>query len=233
MSRFRTEVIGDATLILGDCREVLETVGRVDAVVTDPPYGMKWDGRVTTGKNSNARHGRTANYGVTIAGDDAPFDPSFLLEIRPAIIWGFNHFPQHLAPGTALVWVKRNDEGFGSFLSDAEIGWLSTGRGVYCFRDFSSKYEAKVGLREHPTQKSVELMRWCLGFLRDAETILDPFMGSGTTGVACVDLGRKFIGIEIDPGYFDIACRRIEEANRQPRLFAEPEPKPVQTLMFD
>lgn len=68
-------------------------------------------------------------------------------------------------------------------------------------------------------------MEWCLGFVPDAQTILDPFMGSGTTGVACVNLGRKFIGIEIEPKYFDIACRRIEEAYKQPRLFAEPAPR--------
>ena len=71
-------------------------------------------------------------------------------------------------------------------------------------------------------------MQWCLGFIPDAETILDPFMGSGTTGVACANMGRKFIGIEIEPKYFDIACRRIEEAYRQPRLFEDEKPEPVQ-----
>ena len=77
-------------------------------------------------------------------------------------------------------------------------------------------------------------MEWCLGFLPTAETILDPFMGSGTTGVACVNLGRSFTGIELDPGYFDIACKRIEEAYKQPRLFEEPAPKPVQEkISFD
>jgi DNA modification methylase len=86
--------------------------------------------------------------------------------------------------------------------------------------------------KEHPTQKPLPLMEWCLGFLPSAQTILDPFMGSGTTGVACVNLGRKFIGIELGPGYFDIAVRRIEEAYRQPRLFDEPRPKPVQESML-
>ena len=82
---------------------------------------------------------------------------------------------------------------------------------------------------QHPTQKPVALMQWCLGFLPDATTILDPFMGSGTTGVACVKLGRKFTGIELDPDYFDIACKRIEDAYRQPDMFVEPPaPKPVQ-----
>src|SRR5690606_23898717 len=98
--------------------------------------------------------------------------------------------------------------------------------GVYCRRDLTNNAIALE--REHPTQKPVSLMVWCLGFLPKAETILDPFMGSGTTGVACVNLGRKFIGIEIEPRYFDIACRRIEEAYRQPRLFTEPKPAPKQ-----
>ena len=85
--------------------------------------------------------------------------------------------------------------------------------------------------KDHPTQKPVELMQWCLGFIPDAKTILDPFMGSGTTGVACANLGRKFIGIEIEPKYFDIACKRIEIAYSQPRLFEDLEDdknKPVE-----
>lgn len=76
-------------------------------------------------------------------------------------------------------------------------------------------------------------MEWCLDLLPNCELVLDPFMGSGTTGVACVNLGRKFIGIEREPTYFDIACRRIEEAHRQPRLFDEPPPKPVQPSLLD
>jgi DNA modification methylase len=85
---------------------------------------------------------------------------------------------------------------------------------------------------QHPTQKPVALMEWCLGFLPNAETILDPFMGSGTTGVACVKLGRKFTGIELDEGYFDIACKRIEDAYKQPDMFVAPPAKPVQEAML-
>jgi DNA modification methylase len=89
-------------------------------------------------------------------------------------------------------------------------------------------------VREHPTQKPLGVMQWCLGFLPDAVTILDPFMGSGTTGVAAIQLGRKFIGIELDPDYFDIACKRIEEAWKQPRLFEEPrQPAPVTASLFE
>jgi DNA modification methylase len=82
---------------------------------------------------------------------------------------------------------------------------------------------------DHPTQKPVKLLKQLIGPM-GARTILDPFMGSGTTGVAALQLGRKFIGIELDPGYFDIACKRIEEAWKQPRLFDEPKAKPAQTL---
>ena len=89
--------------------------------------------------------------------------------------------------------------------------------------------------REHPTQKPVALMEWCIKHLPDtAQTILDPFMGSGTTGVACVNLGRKFIGIELDPGYFDIACKRITDAHRQADMFvAKPDlTKPIQAALL-
>ena len=77
------------------------------------------------------------------------------------------------------------------------------------------------GGKEHPTQKPTAIMEWCLGFVPNAQTILNPFMGSGTTGVACARLGRRFIGIEIEPRYFDIACRRIEDAYKQADLFVD------------
>jgi site-specific DNA-methyltransferase (adenine-specific)/modification methylase len=220
--------IGDCTLYLGDCREILPTLGKVDAVVTDPPYGMRWDGKVKVGKNGNGATGfKAKNYGVTIHDDDKPFDPSPFVTLAPSIFWGFNHFPQHLQRGRCLVWLKRKDDAFGSFLSDAEIAWCSEGHGVFCFRDQSLMAETLE--RAHPTQKPVQLMRWCVEQFPYANTIFDPFMGSGTTGVACVKLGRKFIGIEIEPKYFDIACKRIEQAYTQPDMFiAPPTPKPVQ-----
>jgi DNA modification methylase len=88
------------------------------------------------------------------------------------------------------------------------------------------------GGKEHPTQKPLKVMSWCLQFLPDAKTVLDPYMGSGTTGVACAQLGRKFIGIEIEPKYFDIACRRIEQAYAQGKLFDPAPPKQEQASMF-
>jgi DNA modification methylase len=214
--------IGNATLYLGDCMDILPTLPKVDAVITDPPYGMKWDGKVTRGKNGTGKAGKTRHYGETIINDDKPFDPSFLLNFPIAIIWGMNHFPQHLQKGACLVWLKRYDSGFGSFLSDAEIAWFSQGHGVYCFRDLSNQADSTN--REHPTQKPIPLMKWCIEQAGNPETILDPFMGSGTTGVAAIQLGRKFIGIEREPKYFDIACQRIEQAVAQGQLF-EPEPQ--------
>ena len=211
--------IGNATLYLGDCRDILPTLGKVDAVVTDPPYGIKWDGRVSVGKNG---HGKTAaralHFGVTIEGDDSPFDPGPWLAYSQVILWGYNHFAARLPVGTTLVWIKRMDGGFGSFLSDAEIAWKKGGHGVYCRRDTSLMGETLE--RAHPTQKPVGIMEWCLGMTDGC--VLDPFMGSGTTGVAAMRLGRKFIGIEIEPRYFDIACRRIEDAQKQADLFIKP-----------
>ena len=234
----RVEHIGDATLYLGDCRDVLPTLGKIDAVVTDPPYGIKHTGNSHRFSGGSTRRGRGSNHGP-IAGDSEPFDPSICMIGDAQIIWGMNHFPQGLSRGSALVWLKRNDAALGSFLSDAEVAWFSRGCGVYALRCISAGstkaveagYDAYAP-SAHPTQKPIALMEWCLEFVSEAITILDPFMGSGTTGVACANLGRKFIGIELDEGYFDIACRRIEAAYRQPRLFDEPIAKPVQETMF-
>jgi DNA modification methylase len=176
------------------------------------------------------RRGQGRSDWGSIANDDKPFDPAEWLPFPEVILWGANHFAARLPVGTQLVWVKRLDAAFGSFLSDAEVAWQKGGHGVYCWRDTSLCGEAKY--REHPTQKPLDLMRWCIKRMK-ASTILDPFMGSGTTGVACVKLGRKFIGIEIEPKYFNIACKRIEQAYAQPDLFVpQSQPKPVQASLF-
>ena len=223
----KVEQIGDCTLYLGDCREILPTIGKVDAVVTDPPYGvaMNPNNKRFSGGNNPLRRGAQMGDRAKIVGDDDQFDPNFLRDVAGEyIIWGWNNFANSLPRGACLVWIKRNDDAFGSFLSDAEVAWFSRGHGVYCFRDLTNN--GITNERAHPTQKPVQLMQWCIKKTK-ANTILDPFMGSGTTGVASVKRGRKFVGIEIDKGYFDIACKRIEEATRQPDLFVEaakPEP---------
>ena len=241
----RKEVIGDCTLYLGNCREIMPELGKVDAVVTDPPYRIdlntdssRFSGGNCAGVARRRSRGmelrsRGVANGKPVIGDKSPFDPSFLKEYgQEQIIWGLNNYPEKLGRGTSLVWIKRNDKAFGSFLSDAEIAWFSKGHGVYCRRDLSMK--AIERHRVHPTQKPVALMEWCLGFLPNAQTILDPFAGSGTTLVACAKLGRKGIGIELDESYFDIACRRVEEAYRQPDMFVERPAKAHQeALSFD
>lgn len=208
----REERIGNQHLILGDCLEVMPTLGRVDAVVTDPPYGIG-----IANNPVRQKHDRK-NW------DSSPIGAEHLLAILSGsveqIIWGGNYF--NLPPSRGfLVWDKKQPENFS--LAMCEQAWWS--------RDTNAKVFSKSVLgydKSHPTQKPVALMEWCLGFLPDAKTILDPFMGSGTTLVACQKLGRHGIGIEIDPDYFEIACRRVEDAARQPDLFIEPTPKPIQ-----
>ena len=217
-------VLGDCTLYHGDCITVMKDIEQVDAVITDPPYGINLDtdnSRFSGGTKGNiAKRGNgigSAN-GERMVGDDKPFDPSFLINIgKQQIIWGWNHFANKLPNGTCLIWLKRYDKAFGTFLSDAETAWCSKGHGVYCMRDLSNN--AIANNRKHPTQKPVSLMKWCIERITDIEDIvLDPFMGSGTTGVACVQTGRRFIGIEIEQKYFDIAVKRIKDAQQQMRL---------------
>ena len=225
----RVEHIGDATLYLGDCLEILPTLGKVDAVVTDPPYGIGH--KMTQGGNSPRNT-------KPIFGDDKPFDPSPFLS-WPCLMFGADHFSERLPAGTFHVWDKNPHGAVTDAFSDAELFWTSWGGARRVFRHLwkgMCQASEKGGKqRWHPTQKPIALMEWCLGFLPDAHTILDPFMGSGTTGVACAKLGRRFIGIEIDPGYFEIACRRIDEAYRQRDLFRDTvpvEPKPIQPSLL-
>jgi site-specific DNA-methyltransferase (adenine-specific) len=232
----KEERIGGQRLILGDCLEVMPLLGRFDAVVTDPPYGINLNAdnrRFSGGSAQSASRRPKAPIARKPVGNDAePFNPSPIIGAgKQHIVWGWNNYPDKLPAGACLVWIKRNDEAFGSFLSDAELAWMSKGHGVYCRRDLSNNAIALE--RVHPTQKPVALMEWCLGFLPDARTILDPFMGSGTTLVACQRLGRMGTGIELDPDYFAIACKRVDEATRQPDLFIAPAPpKPTQEQLI-
>ncbi len=221
---WREETIGDARLIMADCREVLPTLGKVDAVVTDPPYGIAstWKG------GFSGKHGWGKAKGeATLRNewdDEAPsaelFD-SLRAMSAEQIIWGGNYFP--LPP--SRCWFVWNKPERNFTLAEAELAWTNRDnvvRVIDCPR-------SEVG-REHPTQKPVAVMAWSVE--KTKGLVLDPFMGSGTTGVACANLGRKFIGIEREPTYFDIACRRIEAAYKQPRLFDEPTPKPVQPSLL-
>lgn len=217
MTYQRKEVIGDCTLYLGDCLEVMPTLGKVDAVVTDPPYG------INIAANPVRQKHEKRNW-------DAAAAPDVAIELmrklsREQIIWGGNYFTLPPSRGF-LIWDKKQPENFS--LAMCEQAWWS--------RDANAKVFSKSVLgydKEHPTQKPVALMEWCLGFLPNAETILDPFAGSGSTGVACINMQRRFIGIERDPDYFDIMCSRIDEAMRQPRFdLPLPRKAPVQEDLF-
>lgn len=223
----KVEQIGNATLYLGDCLEILPTLPKVDAVVTDPPYGINLETDFSSLKGTpdfNKKHG---NYsGKTYAkvhGDDKPFDPSMWLNWH-CILFGANHFSSRLPDGgTWHIWDKREELG-SNMLADFEAIWTSFPSGPSrIIRHKWLGYMRKSEVREHyhPTQKPINVMSLAIGMLKDKTgNILDPFMGSGTTGVACMNLGRKFIGIEIEPKYFDIACERIRAAQNQGRLFA-------------
>jgi len=214
----------NVTLWHADCLEVLPLLSGVDAVISDPPYGMNLNtdnSRFSGGQAGNmAKRGNgigTAK-GAPIIGDDQPFDPAPWLNFDKVILWGVNHFGQRVPVGTQLVWIKRYDQAFGSFLSDAEIAWMKGGHGVYCKRDLSLTGETLT--RMHPTQKPVPLMAWCLDKAKvpAGGTVLDPYMGSASTGIACIRSGRRFIGIEKDAGYFEKACKRIGQELSQLQL---------------
>ena len=213
----RVETIGAATLYLGDCREVLPTLGKVDAVVTDPPYGIA----------------HSSNYGASwqgtqIAGDaDVSVRDHVLAALShvPAIVFGSWKRAKPAGVHTVLIWDKGDAAGMG----DLSIPWKPNHEEIYIIgRGFAGRRDSAVLRhsvitwesqgRSHPHEKPVSLMTALIG-KTPATTILDPFMGSGTTGVAAVQMGRKFIGVEMDPGYFDIACRRIEQAQRQADMF--------------
>jgi len=215
----RKEVIGNATLYLGDCLDIMPTLAPFDAVVTDPPYGIAKERLKASSKGEWSRL-----YAHQISWDDeapaAAVAASLALSDGDGIVWGGNYFS--LTPSRGwLIWDKMQSHSSGH----AELAWTSAEIPIRTF-SYCRAQLASEG-KQHPTQKPVALMEWCLTFLPKAETILDPFMGSGTTGVACAKIGRKFTGIEIDESYFDIACKRISRAEKQPDMFIEKQPEQV------
>ena len=221
----RVEKVGHCTLYLADCMDVLPTLDGVDAVVTDPPYGIKQD----KGFGGFGGFGKPIKRNV-YAGTWDQQRPSqeifnqILLSAKNCVIFGGNYFTDLLPVGRHwFVWDKRNT--MPSF-SDCELAWSNIDK--KSVKLLTYEYNGLLGRREervHPTQKPYEVMRWCIEKLpKPSDVILDPFMGSGTTGVACAKMGREFIGIEKDAKYFDIACERIRDAYRQPDLFV---PQPI------
>jgi len=211
----RKEIISDATLYLGDCMDILPTLDKVDAVITDPPYGINIAANPIRQAHAKRDWDASPPSIKTIA------DCLAVCEI--AIIWGGNYFD--LPPQQCFfVWDKIQPQDFS--LAMCELAWTNNKGPAKIYRQSVLSYR-----KEHPTQKPVELMKWCIEQCKNnPQTILDPFMGSGTTGVAAIQMGRKFIGIERDPTYFDIACERIERATRQEDMFIHR--APVQEVLL-
>jgi len=198
-------VIGDAVLYLGDCSEVLPRLQKVDALITDPNYGI--------GIAANPFRQKFAKQDW----DNQPASPEHIAACRKAavaqIIWGGNYFD--LPPTQCfLIWDKHQPEDFSSAM--CEYAWTNIKGPAKMFRRHVASYE-----KFHPTTKPLELMVWCIRQAGSPTTVIDPFMGSGTTGVAALHLGRKFIGIEVNPEYFKISCKRIEKELARPSLFRE------------
>ena len=222
--------IGDATLYLGDCLEILPTLEKVDAVIADPPYGI---GEADGKNKSRGKLAVAVDYGKD-EWDNKPISLELLDLVigagKHAVIFGGNYYP--VPPSSCwLVWDKLNG---ASDFADCELAWTNLPKAVrriqYLWNGMLRANGEKRG--DHPTQKPEGVMRWCIEQAGNPETILDPFMGSGTTGVAAIQLGRKFIGIEREEKYFDIAVRRIEQAAKQGQLF-QPEPaKQIQDALL-
>lgn len=238
----RVEKIGLATLYLGDCREIAAGLDRPAAVISDPPYEQ---GYVPSGTARHVGHrcglakdGRRVGSrfaGLGIVGDDAPFDPSpWVHAAEIVLLWGAHKFADRLPPGCWLIWDKcapPRDQG------DGECAWLNSDKPLRIKRHLWNGMATEQGTEEaarvpgtsaqlprvHPTQKPVALMRWCIEQAKvpPGGVILDPYMGSGSTGVAAVQMRHPFIGIEIEERYFNVACRRIEEAQRQGDMFRD------------
>ena len=203
--------MNEVKLILGDCLEVMKDIPdkSVDAVITDPPYGIAdiWKGGSSCGWGV-ARLATPKRNEWDKKPDKKVFDEIQRIA-KEVIIWGGNYFELPASRGW-LIWNKP-ERGFS--LSEAELAWTSKDMPMRVF----DCHRSDPG-RTHPTQKPLSLMKWCLEILKDSKSVLDPFMGSGTTGVACVQTGRNFIGIEIDPTYFATAEKRIKDAQQQMRL---------------
>ena len=247
----KEERIGGQRLILGDCLEVMPLIGRVDAVVTDPPFEAQAHTAMRrTQKSIKTGEAAALDFGA-ITEDVRAFVPKWaarncngwmlaFCQVEAVSVWRDAMEAAGLKYKRGMIWVKPDSspqfngqmpaQGFeciaAAWCGAGHSVWNGGGkRGVFTHM---TNYPGRHGA--HPTEKPVPLMDELLGLFSLSETpTLDPFMGSGTTLVACQKLGRHGIGIELDPDYFEIACRRVEEAARQPDLFIQPKPPaPVQ-----
>ncbi len=218
--------IGNATLYLGDCMEILPTLPKVDAVITDPPYG------INAARTRNSAKDGWVDYGCDGWDLERPAKKVFDVILQSSdvqVIWGGNYFADYLPVSQQWFSWDKGQDGFS--LADFELAWSSQDKA--CRRiNYPRSLALKDG-KQHPTQKPLAVMRWCIEQVKpNPRTILDPFMGSGTTGVAAIQLGRSFIGIEREERYFQIACDRISNAVAQGQLFAPEPPKQIQEALL-
>jgi DNA modification methylase len=223
----RKEVIGNHTIYLGDCLDIMPALGKFDAVLTDPPYGIDFG---NAGGFSKSHGWSSLLEGLTwdVRRPEKKYFDMMREISEEQIIWGGNYFTDYLPPTMQwLVWDKMQRD---FSLADCEFAWSSQKKAARVF-DYPRSKALQDG-KEHPTQKPLELMKWCLDFLPNAKTVIDPFMGSGTTGVACVKRGRSFTGIEKEEKYFDVSRRRIEKAMSEPDMFVELQKATAQEKML-
>ena len=222
----KEERIGNQRLILGDCLDVMPLLGRFDAVVTDPPFGV---GNFV--QTSGKIRGRGKNIGRSVDCNETGPPPKFFELIRGIarhrIVWGANFFNCFESAGGAIVWNKRQP--MPNF-SKAEIASCTHFKKTEIVEiPWTNLEVGRLAETDHPCERPVALYEWCIKYLpQPIETVLDPFMGSSSCIVACQKMRRHGTGIEIDPDYFDVACKRVDEAARQPDLLVEPAPKPIQ-----
>lgn len=234
----KTETIADGvTLYLGDCREILVGMRIHDAIITDPPYG-----KVTHegARSANSLDASTIDFAAITSGDLSRLCALFVTLANRWVIMTceWRHAASLEAAGVPLVrlgvWIKPN--GAPQFTGDRPgTGWEAIailhreGKKRWNGGGHHAVWTCPIEQGEHPTQKPERLLRdWISSFTDPGESVLDPFMGSGTTGAVAVKMGRKFTGIEIEPKYFDIACRRIADEVRRPKFDFGPAPKPKQ-----
>jgi site-specific DNA-methyltransferase (adenine-specific)/modification methylase len=225
----RVEQIGDCTLYLGDNREVMPTLPACDLLLTDPPYGIGMAARGTIG---GANKAPVTDYGKSDWDQETvpqEFIDSAIAKAKWAAIFGGNYYA--LPPTSCwLVWDKLN--GANNF-ADCELAWTNWPKAVrriqWMWHGMLRKGREE---RFHPTQKPLGVMEWALSLAPASASVLDPWMGSGTTGVACAKTGRSFVGIEREPRYFDVAVRRIEAAYASPDMFIERPAAPVQETLI-
>jgi site-specific DNA-methyltransferase (adenine-specific)/modification methylase len=225
MTPYYQDAKNGVTLYLGDALEILPTLeaGSVDAVVTDPPYGTERDEIHNNARwnNSGGKKAWESKKWSAIVGDNTPFDPVQLLRFKRLCLWGSNWYADKLPHRRGLlIWDKTGcGKARAEFKNDCEVAWTTETDAVRIFHHMWNGYkrDSEIGEHVHPTQKPILLMEWCLSFFPDSQAILDPYTGSGTTGVACIRTGRRFIGIEIEEKYCAIAANRLRrEAERFP-----------------